>query len=102
MKNKTKKLAAALLASSMILGIGIISYAAGHVCAYSYMGQTTTSPSTTVGSHTYYSYNAVTGKMETLTCYISAETRADVYKCACGAIKYENPVTYTHHSSCGQ
>lgn len=101
MKNKVKRVVAVLLASSMILGMGIVAYAAWHECAFSYMGSTVTSPSTTVGSHTYTSYNTATGQMDTLTCYISAETRSDVYKCACGKMEYRNPVTRTHHSSCG-
>lgn len=90
------------MTGGMLLGMGIMAYAAGHECQHSYMGSTITSPSAVVGSHTYYSYNDVTGKMDTLTCYISAETRADVYKCACGHIEYRNPVTRTSHSSCGQ
>ncbi len=99
MKKKMTKIAVILCISIMLCGMSMGVYAAAHVCAYSYMGDTVTSPSTVVGSHPYTMNNGQS--FETVTCYISAETRAQVYKCACGATKYEKPVTYTHHSLCG-
>lgn len=99
MKNKVRRIAAIVCMSIMLCGMSMGVCAAVHVCAYSYMGDTVTSPSTVVGSHPYTRYNGQT--YETVTCYISSETHADVYKCACRAMEYRNAVTYTHHSLCG-
>lgn len=99
MKKKMRKIAAILCISIMLCGMSMGVYAAVHKCAFSFMGNTVTNPSTVVGSHPYTINNGST--YETVTCYISSETHAEVYKCACGATEYRNAVTYTHHSLCG-
>lgn len=53
MKNKVRRIAAIVCMSIMLCGMSMGVCAAVHVCAYSYMGDTVTSPSTVVGSHPY-------------------------------------------------
>ncbi len=99
MKKRMKKMMAALLVSMMVCGMSIGVGAASHDHAYSYMGETVTETSN-VGSHTVNVYNDATGQMETATCYISARTEYQVWKCACGAKENRNGVTRTYHSIC--
>lgn len=93
-----KKMMAALLVRMMVCGMSIGVCAATHVHNTSYMGHTVTETSN-VGSHPYVINNGST--YETVTCYISAKTEAEVWKCACGYTEYKNAVTRTYHSVCG-
>lgn len=94
-----------VILATMVLGL-TISFstldvsAAMHECSYSYMGDSMLSERQ-VGSHQVTLYNAETGNYEVCTCYISAQTWANVYKCACGSISYRNTWTRMMHSRCG-
>lgn len=67
---------------------------------YSYMGDLKLSSRQT-GSHQATLYNVTTEKYDVCTCYITAETWAHVYKCACGSMYYANQWTKIVHSRCG-
>lgn len=94
-----------LILATMVLGL-TISFstmnvsAATHECSYSYMGDLMLS-TRQVGSHQVTLHNTQTGNYEVCTCYISAQTWANVYKCACGSMSYRNTWTRMMHSRCG-
>lgn len=102
---KIKKLVATAMAAVMICGFAVTAHAAAHVHAYSYdstqcynsfnsiqhqyVVSTTTKPSGEV----VYEYGS---------CQLVIYQYRDLYKCGCGAAKYENYHSKTWHANCGR
>lgn len=104
--NKLKKVLSTIIVGTMLCGLTITANAADHtthaysyqstVCYDSYNGiqhQYVTSTTTLPSGQVIYEYG---------TCQTVVYQYKDLYKCGCGAIKYQNYINKSWHANCGQ